>query len=123
MRTWIIGAVVLALTVTAAPAVDFSANYLMQGCRDWVNRSNGGLPTLQGVCAGIVMGIVDASSLVRVLKPKGTEQLICLNIPDAATVDQEIRVILRYIDSRPERMNERFSFLALEALRAAWPCK
>jgi hypothetical protein len=36
---------------------------------------------------------------------------------------QSIRVVVKYIDDRPERQHEDFMALALEALRAAWPCK
>jgi hypothetical protein len=32
-------------------------------------------------------------------------------------------MIVLYIDQRPERMNERFEDLALEAMQQAWPCK
>jgi hypothetical protein len=34
-----------------------------------------------------------------------------------------VRVVVEYIHARPERMDERFTTLALEALRGAWPCK
>jgi hypothetical protein len=33
-----------------------------------------------------------------------------------------IRVVVQYIGERPARMNENFKILAIEALRAAWPC-
>jgi Rap1a immunity proteins len=35
---------------------------------------------------------------------------------------QRVRVVIQYIDSRPERPHENFFDLAAEALRAAWPC-
>jgi Rap1a immunity proteins len=34
-----------------------------------------------------------------------------------------ILTVIKYIDARPQRMNERFAKLAYEALKAAWPCK
>jgi hypothetical protein len=34
-----------------------------------------------------------------------------------------VLVVVKYIDERPERMHERFTKLAYEALKAAWPCK
>jgi hypothetical protein len=40
-----------------------------------------------------------------------------------ATNDQLVRVVVAYIDARPERMHESFAVVALEALQAAWPCK
>jgi hypothetical protein len=30
---------------------------------------------------------------------------------------------MRFINAQPARMHEPFSFLALEALTTAWPCK
>jgi hypothetical protein len=34
-----------------------------------------------------------------------------------------VRVVVEFIHARPERMEERFTTLALEALTATWPCK
>jgi hypothetical protein len=42
--------------------------------------------------------------------------------PDNATNNQLMRVVLAYIEVRPQRMNEEFMKLAVEALRSAWPC-
>ena len=36
------------------------------------------------------------------------------------TVEQAIRIVVRYIDSQPARLQENFYDLAVEALRAAW---
>jgi Rap1a immunity proteins len=33
-----------------------------------------------------------------------------------------VAVVIKYIEARPERMHEPFADLALEALKAAWPC-
>ena len=41
----------------------------------------------------------------------------------ASQDEQTVRVVVQYIDSRPERMHEDFKKLALEAMKAAWPCK
>jgi hypothetical protein len=43
--------------------------------------------------------------------------------PDGVTVGQIYRFVVQYIDSRPARMHEDFRKLALEAMKAAWPCK
>jgi hypothetical protein len=42
--------------------------------------------------------------------------------PDNTTNDQLMRVVLAYIEVRPQRMNEEFMKLVVEALRSAWPC-
>jgi hypothetical protein len=43
--------------------------------------------------------------------------------PREFNIIQMTRVVVQYIDRRPARMHEDFDALALEALRAAWPCK
>jgi Rap1a immunity proteins len=44
-------------------------------------------------------------------------------VPPTATIGQMVRVVVKYIDQRPERLHEQFTVLAYEALKAAWPCK
>jgi Rap1a immunity proteins len=61
-----------------------------------------------GACVGTAAGIIYAD-------PK-----ICA--PDGWTLQQSVRVIVKYIEDRPARMHEPFVRLAGEALRAAWPC-
>ena len=85
-----------------------SANNVMQGCRAAVSSSNKD-SFLQGVCAGTV----DAAAIFV----KG----ICL--PEHVIIDQAVRVVVKYIDARPERQHELFADLAAEALRTAWPCR
>jgi hypothetical protein len=43
--------------------------------------------------------------------------------PICETLEQKIRVVVAYIEARPNRMHENFNFLAIEALRDAWPCR
>ena len=62
-------------------------------------------------CVGIITG----------LSYMGQPYGICL--PVGATSQQAARVVVQYIDGRPERMNENFMLLTVEALQAAWPCK
>jgi hypothetical protein len=40
--------------------------------------------------------------------------------PENTTNSKLIRVVLEYIEVRPQRMNEEF--MIVEALRRAWPC-
>ena len=47
----------------------------------------------------------------------------CLDFPERVTTEQMVRVVVTYIEGRPARMHEPFNHLALEALRAAWPCR
>jgi hypothetical protein len=95
--------------------VDLSANAFMPGCRYVIER--GGTASAReiqlvydgGRCNGFVTAIAS------------TDLGVCH--PPSATIDQFLRVVVRYIDARPQRMHERFADLVQEALRAAWPCK
>jgi hypothetical protein len=146
--------VALALTVTAAPAAEDmqNANFIMRGCRGFIDRTPGGPARLMewGQCAGIVNGIAYVGFMINLaglVSPPGMRlppvspdatildpnspatslaflrHQLCLDIPDGVTTGQEVRVVIAYIDARPARMHEDFRSLALEALRAAWPCK
>jgi hypothetical protein len=85
-----------------------SANYVMTGCHSLVADQNIE-PFLQGICAGLISGVTYQS------------KDNCL--PVGVTRAQIVRVVVQYIGVRPARMHEDFRKLALEALRAAWPCE
>ena len=101
--------VALALTVTAASSAEdrLSANYWLPLCKAFIAASASDLMG-QGICAGRIEGLGFAS---------------CAHIPDSVTRAQAVRVVVRYIETRPQRMHESFLVLADEALRDAWPCK
>jgi hypothetical protein len=42
--------------------------------------------------------------------------------PESVTVGQMTRVVIAYIERRPQSMHEHFVGLALLALHEAWPC-
>ena len=46
---------------------------------------------------------------------------LCAGIP-GVTSEEMVRVVVRYIETRPQRMNEPFIWLATSAPRDAWPC-
>jgi hypothetical protein len=103
----------LVLDCGAAFAEDTtSANYVMAGCRAFLLPKiphDTNLNLIAGVCAGIVSGINYAAA--DVCPPIGVTSV------------QSVHIVVNYIDGRPARLNENFNAIALEALRAAWPCK
>jgi Rap1a immunity proteins len=121
VRTFIISASLALALTQVGPAEgkedSSSANAIMPGCRAFVK---GELSSsyiegyMQGECVGIIRGLVDAAYL-QPLSP------FC--VPDDATNGQMVRVVVSYIDRHPERMHLRFSALAFDALKEAWPCK
>jgi hypothetical protein len=42
--------------------------------------------------------------------------------PGDTQAEQGVRAVVAYIEKRPERGWEDFTTVALEALRASWPC-
>ena len=62
----------------------------------------------QGPCIGYLEGLAYTKDFCQ---------------PNEVTIGQVVAVVIKYIEARPERMHEHFGVLALEALKAAWPCK
>jgi hypothetical protein len=96
-----------------------SASYWMPACRDAASSNfysdNSGEPETvhvfkMGFCAGVINGVIYMKKFIGVCQP------------DGISAQETTRVVVAYIDKRPERMNENFKVLAVEALQAAWPC-
>ena len=108
-------AILIALTMpTRAEDNKGSANSYMPGCRGFIadNWATGERNAYQrGQCIGFIAGLIYEAS--------GTD----LCVPSGVTHEQGVRVVIAYIDARPQRMHESFGQLAHEALTAAWPCK
>jgi|SoiMetStandDraft_2_1073263.scaffolds.fasta_scaffold00523_3 Rap1a immunity proteins len=81
-----------------------TAQYIMPDCRAFVG------PALhRGRCCGIVEGLVFAG--------KG----VCA--PKTSTTEQAVQIVMQYIEKRPARLDQNFIALALDALKATWPCR
>jgi hypothetical protein len=85
-----------------------SANYIVPGCRAVKDTYE------VGICHGTLEGI-------RFMGTPPLGKLFCP--PENVVLGQLVRVVVNYIDARPQRMHESFKALAGEALLAAWPCK
>ena len=106
----------LLLLTTLAQAQDnpnylVSAKYVLPRCvigaehpsaEDWFRN---------GFCNGVVHTIFR----------EGKQLGVC--VPDGVTLAQGKRVVVRYVSAKPQRMEEYFEDLAIEAIRDAWPCK
>jgi hypothetical protein len=88
-----------------------SANYWLPFCRH-VAAGNGdqGDAFINGGCAGIIAGLMYLGRSVGVCAP------------ESASPEQAARVVVKYLDQNPARTNENFKYLAIEAMRDAWPC-
>jgi hypothetical protein len=96
---------------SAQAILKFSANEVVPGCRAVITDS-GISPQMTwdaAFCAGLISGLSYLSNN---------------DCPPAGVLQVQIgRVVVQYIDARPARMHEDFRDLALEAMKAAWPCK
>ena len=104
----LIAALMLSLQgVALAEQNPYSANYVMPGCRAFMKGVS--LNSFkQGWCGGLITGL--AQMYRRCMPPQLTQR-------------QLARGIVQYINARPTRMHEDFRDLAVEAMRAAWPCE
>ena len=77
---------------------------------------------LAGICEGTIDGLAYEASMLKLSSaPAPHAEVFC--VPKETKIDQQIRVVVKYIEARPERMHERFALLAPLALIEAWPCK
>ena len=97
------------ISTASAQQETASANRRMPGCRGAVTPNDNSDRFLKGVCTGAVDALMAA---VDDICP-----------PPQATIGQALRVVVKYIDDRPARLHEDFKSLAVEAMRASWPCK
>jgi hypothetical protein len=112
-RLWLAFAIALIGSSAQAgePAVShaYSAEFYLPGCKNFIA---GKLDFLGGRCVGAAE-VLDALS----------QDTKAFCAPAAINNLDRIRVIVAYIEPRPERMKEDFRLLANEAMAKAWPCK
>src|SRR5262249_12815125 len=108
---------IVSATGQQATNADTSANAVFLGCKAFAEdrATTARLLNIAGVCAGLVLGL---SYVGEVLPP---EHQSC--VPPTSDAQQLTRVVVRYIEARPQRMHEDFRALTLEAFHNAWPCK
>jgi len=111
----LLAAALLAQNADAQTKPDrWSANYLMPACRNWIAFAGDRQGIDEAMCAGIISGLVYT---VKFLPPDSSS---CT--PEGVTIGEMVRVVVAYIERRPERMHEDFRKLAVEAWHEAWPC-
>ena len=104
----IIACVQLASGTLQAAEKTYTANDLLQDCKNSLLARAAPRPFYSGLCMGLVAGVhyIDAKSCA----------------PEDTTPNQLMHVVLAYIEVRPQRMDDEFMKLVVEALRSAWPC-
>src|SRR5689334_10447500 len=72
--------------------------------------------------AGICVGILQTLTYIQpLLDPKYGKAGYCL--PQRVADQQEIRVVVTYLQAHPERLQEEGQTLALDAFHQAFPCQ
>jgi len=111
MRWVVIAILVCTVDSSAAQPADIVATGpLLMGCRALVENDPNGDPMQMGACAGAVRATIDISRTLR---------RAC---PPANDVVEAARVVIMFVDERPERKREEFGPLALAAIGYKWPC-
>lgn len=119
MRTSIITALGLfaGLTSPAIAAGDGTGNDNLEFCRKF---AAGATTTSQkeayyiGDCAGTISTLVSVGRLLE------TQRRFCL--PATVTDRQAMNVVVAFMDAHPQRLHEPTVVLAIDAMRASWPC-
>jgi hypothetical protein len=92
--------ILLALTMPASAEDTDSANLILPQCKGFLVRESSTPPPSevfrQGVCAGFVAGLGYGVGGRDACPPNGV------------TRNQAVAVVIKYIEARPERMNEHF---------------
>jgi hypothetical protein len=105
-------ALLLTSVMPARAQVDeHSANYWLPFCQAALDIRGSYSPAsvpVQARCLRIIAGLLYAN--------------LNICVPRDALSGQAIRLVVAYIQARPERMQEDFMDLANEALLQAWPC-
>jgi len=97
-----------------------SASYMLRYCRAAAKNEALTRPAdaaMAGMCVGIIDGI---SLMMSDFPPEEKEKSSCPS--RKVKLEQIVRVVITYIEARPERINENFRALVIEAIHDAWPC-
>ena len=130
MRAIIRGAL-MALMISMAHAAEetHSANYILPYCKLTSDQVVGSPSQsyLYGRCAGLVEGVSHMASLLRAMQTVGDiphlDPLLCAAVPEQVTVQEILKVVVRYGETHPKEGPLPFTVLVLDALHDAWPCK
>jgi len=127
----IIRGVVIALMVGPAHAAEntHSASYILPYCKLTSDQvvDNPSHSYLVGRCAGLVEGVSHMAGLLRAMQTVGDiphlDPLLCAAVPEQVTVQEVVKVVVRYGETHPREGPLPFTVLVLDALHDAWPCK
>jgi hypothetical protein len=114
--------ILLYSTPVISPAAEVTGAELLKQCKGAVNfrDSSGSTNFKVGQCLGYISGLTDTANYYYHNKKIRNAHAFC--IPKEVTLGQEVMVVVKYLESHPEkRMEPRFT-LVMTALTKAFPC-
>lgn len=127
----IICATLMALMISRVHAAEdtHSASYMLPYCKLTSEQLIDGSSQsyLLGRCAGLVEGVSHMAGLLRAMRTVGDiphlDPLLCAAVPEQVTIQEIMKVVVRYGETHPREGPLPFTVLVLDALHDAWPCK
>jgi hypothetical protein len=89
-----------------------SAAFILDACKE--------KPSEPAFWKGRCFGQIEMLYLLAFGNHLGPDARFCP--PDDVSINQARKVIIKYIDERPEQLHRLFFDLAIDALRKVWPC-
>lgn len=114
----LVGAVLSLLSVSgSAEEPALSGEVLLKHCESVLQDR-----TPRSFEAGVCVGMLQTLTYIQpLLDPQYERAGYCL--PQGLPHEQEVRVVVTYLQSHPERLQEEGQTLALDALHQAFPCQ
>jgi Ssp1 endopeptidase immunity protein Rap1a len=96
-----------------------SANDMVPKCKKFLAPREGEDTLATAWGQGVCVATIDSLMQVAPMFPPHLRSCP----PKEVTIGQSVRVVLAYIERRPQRMHENFRGLTVEAIHEAWPCR
>ncbi len=117
MKTIIVISIFL-LLMDSAFALPYTGMDLSEKCNH-DNDSPRFEPYPAGLCDGYIAGVLDLTQAVLAI----TKNKSSVCIPNGVTLGQVTKIVKKYLNNHPERLNEQAVELIAAALNEAFPCK
>jgi Rap1a immunity proteins len=98
-----------------------NANALVEQCRSAAKPADPLTATeqiKQIACSVFISGVLDGAQLVA----EGDPHLFPICFPPGFTREQLVKIIVKYGDDHPEKLNNEGSYIIMAALMQAFPC-
>jgi Rap1a immunity proteins len=123
-------AFLLALNICAMAASPggVDGDFLQEKCKQAVREAdspNASNPSWSGgLCFGIIEGVIESQLMWQASdKLDKRNHFMSFCIPERVSNDQILRVLVKHLEDHPELLHEGASYLILESLNKAFPCR